>query len=269
MNLRTQINELKQVKEEGANKVFSMYLNTDPSDPDQQGGKWKIQLKNGLRNFETYLSEDENQEELRNFKKVKKKVKEFVGKYEQDLLRGIIVFATADGKVWFAERVQMRLESEFYWEEEPVLNQLEKLSNKLPKTGVILVQQNQIKVIETYLNEVENTHFYELNLDTENWAEKKGPRKANAVGAGVHPGSASMQKENFAGRFAANQQRWYKSIAPKLDKLAKDGAWENLYLFGERDAIHELRKQMNRKVNDTVYKNMLEHDEDKVLAQIS
>lgn len=266
MTFHAQISELKEIKKEGANKVFSMYLNTDPSDPDQQGGKWKIQFKNGLRNFETYLSEDDNQEELRNFKKVKKKVEKFVGRYEQDLLRGIIIFATADEDVWFAERVQMRLDTEFYWEEAPVLDQLEQLKDTLPKTGVILVQQNLIKVIETYLNEVENTYFYELNLDTENWSEKLGPRKGSG---GMHPGATNLQKDNYAARFAANQQRWYKSIAPKLDKLAKDGGWEKTYLIGEREATHELRKQMHRQVNDTVYKNMLEHDEDKVLAQIS
>jgi len=266
MTFRAQINELKNIKKEGANKVFSMYLNTDPSDPDQQGGKWKIQFKNGLKNFETYLSEDDNQEELRNFKKVKKKVEQFVGKYEQDLLRGIIVFATADEEVWVAERVQMRLDSEFFWEETPVLDQLKNLKETFPKTGVILVQQNQIKVIETYLNELEDTHFYELNLDTENWSEKLGPRKGTG---GMRPGAQNLQKDNFDARFAANQQRWYKSIAPKLDKLAKDGKWEKIYLIGEGEASQELRKQMNREVNDTVYKNMLDHDESKVLAQIS
>lgn len=266
MTFRTQVNELKKIKKEGANKVFSMYLNTDPSDPDQQGGKWKIQFKNGLRNFETYLSEDDNQEELRHFKKVKKKVQKFIREHEQELLRGIIIFATAAGDVWFAERVQMRLDSEFFWEEKPVLNQLKQLKETFPKTGVILVQQNQIKVIETYLNEVEKTYFYELNLDTENWSEKLGPRKGTG---GMHPGATNLQKDNYAARFAANQQRWYKSIAPKLDKLAKDGDWEKIYLIGERDATHELKRQMHHQVNETVYKNMLEHDESKVLSQIS
>src|SRR5699024_8362776 len=86
MTFHSQVKELKAIKKEGANKVFSMYLNTDPSDPDQQGGKWKIQFKNGLRNFETYLKEGDNQEEIRNFKKIKKKVKKYLGDNELDLL---------------------------------------------------------------------------------------------------------------------------------------------------------------------------------------
>jgi len=265
MTFHGQVKELKRIKKEGANKVFSMYLNTDPSDPDQQGGKWKIQFKNGLRNFESYLKESGNQEEIRNFKKIKKKVEKYLGDNELDLLRGIIIFATADESVWFAEKVQMRLNTEFFWEETPQLEQLQHLKEIFPKTGTILVQQNEIKVLESYLNEVEDTYFYELNLDTENWSEKLGPRKGTG---GMHPGATNLQKDNYAKRFAANQQRWYKSIAPKLDKLAKNGSWEKLYLVGERDATQELKKQMNRKVDDIVHKNMLDHDETKVLAEI-
>lgn len=266
MTFQIQVNELKAIKKEGSNKILSMYLNTDPADPDQQGGKWKIQFKNALRNFESYLSEDDNKEELRNFKKVKKKVGKFVAEHEQDLLKGVIIFASADDDVWIAERVQMRLDTEFFWEEQLELAQLEQLKNKFPKTGIILVQQNQIKVIETYLNEVEKTYFYELNLDTKDWAEKLGPRKGSG---GMHPGATNLQKDNFDARFAANQQRWYKQIAPKLDKLAKDREWEKIYLIGEREATHELQKQMQRKVTDTIFKNMLGSDEDKVVAQIS
>ena len=42
MDLAKQIKQLEHARREGANKIFTMYLNTDPSDPDQQGGKWKI-----------------------------------------------------------------------------------------------------------------------------------------------------------------------------------------------------------------------------------
>lgn len=266
MTFHTQLKELEAVQAEGANKVFTMYLNTDPSDPEQQGGKWRIQVKNGLRNFESYLAEDDNEEELNNFKKVRKKVKKFVDEHAHNLSRGMIVFATPDDQVWFAELVQMRLDTELAWEETPQLDQFKQLAAKFPKTGTILVQQNEIKVLESHFNEIKDIYHYELNLDTENWSEKLGPRKGSG---GMHPGATNLQKDNFDKRFEANQKRWYKNIAPKLDKLAKDGDWEKIYLVGEREAAHELEKQMNRNIDEIVHKNMLEHDEDKVLAEVS
>src|SRR5690625_5301262 len=96
MSIMEQVNQLENMKSDRSKNVFTMYLNTDPTDPDQQGGKWKINLKNGLQNFEQYLKKDENPEELKKFQSIKEKVTAFVHDNEQNLQRGIIVFATAD-----------------------------------------------------------------------------------------------------------------------------------------------------------------------------
>lgn len=49
--------------------------------------------------------------------------------------------------------------------ERPELNQFKYLLEKYPKTGIILVQQNHIKMIESYLNMVEDIFYYELDID--------------------------------------------------------------------------------------------------------
>lgn len=265
MNLNKQIKQLENVKKEGSNKVFSMYLNTDPSDPEQQGGEWKIHLKNGLRNFESYLEQDDNKEELKNFQLVKQKVEKYVHGNEQHFKRGIILFATADEDVWFATRVQMRLETEFFWEERPKLDQFIRLKNDYPQAGIILVQQNQIKVMKTHLNEIQDSVYYELDIDTDDWKQFSGPHKA---GASMGSGGKSTQQENFKDRYEANKQRWYKSIAPKLDKQAKNQEWEEIYIVGEPDASHELESQMNKHVFQVIQKNMLDHGETKVLEEV-
>ena len=265
MDLNKKLKQLENVRREGADKVFTMYLNTDPSDPDQQGGEWKIQYKNGIRNFEHYLQEDEDKEELKNFQLIKQKVDKFVKGNEQNFLKGIIIFATADEEIWFANRVQMHVETEFYWQETPEINQLVRLVDKFPKSGIILVQQNEIKVIESNLNEIEDTTSFELDIKTDNWRKKQGPRKANSS---MGPGAANMQKDNFAARYEANQQRWYKKIAPKLDKRAKEHSWEKIYIVGEPDSSNELKDQMNKPVDKIIQKNMLDHEESKVLQEV-
>jgi len=265
MSFEEEIKELESIRKEGSDKIYSMYLNTDPSDPDQQGGKWKIQLKKSLQDFTNFLKEDDNKEELNNFEIVKDKVEKYVEAAEQDLSRGIILFASADD-VWFARKVQMRLKSEFDWQKEPNLTQLKELEIEFPKTGMILVQQNYVKVIDAFLNEIRDVHFYELDLDTEDWTVKRGPGRG---GGGRHTGAANFQEDKFKNRFEANQQRWYKSLAPKLDKLAKDGDWKDIYLAGEREAVNELNDQMNKEVTYIVNKNLLHHEESHVFEELS
>lgn len=260
MTFEQEIKNLESIHKEGTDKIYSMYLNTDPSDPDQQGGKWKIQLKKSLQNFTNLLKEDDNKEELENFKIVKDKVERYMEAVEQDLARGVILFASVDD-VWFAKKVQMRLKSEFDWEAEPNLQQLKKLEIEFPKTGIILVQQNLVKVIDAHLNIIRDVHNYELNLDTEDWTVKKGPGRGG--------GEVNYQEDKYENKVSAHQQRWYKSIAPKLDKLTKDKEWEEIYLLGEREAVNELDKQMNKEITFIVNKNMLHHEESEVLKELS
>src|SRR5690625_3466333 len=243
-----------------------MYLNTDPSDPEEKGGEWKIHFKNGMRNFEQYLKEDDNKEELENFQAVKDKVERYVRGNEQEFRRGVVIIATADEEVWFADRVQMRLKTEFYWQETPVLDQLQELQAKYPKSGIMLVQQKHIKIIDFYLNEIQDTAYYELDLDTSDWKEELGRRKGNSSPAG--PGRTNLQQDNFTDRFEANQQRWYKKIAPKLDKRAKDHDWEKIFVVGEADSSKELESQMNKSADALIQKNMLDHEESKVLEEV-
>src|SRR5699024_12191156 len=106
----------------------------------------------------------------------------------------------------------------------------------------------------------------ELDLDTEDWRVKRGTGR----GGGSMRTDEDKYKENkFKNRFADNQQRWYKSIAPKLDKLAKDGNWKDIYLAGEREAVNELNNQMNKEVTYIVNKNLLHHEESQVFEELS
>ncbi|MFZ3576720.1 VLRF1 family aeRF1-type release factor [Virgibacillus sp. DJP39] len=260
-----QINHLEKVNKDNSSKVFSMYLNTDPSDPEQQGGKWKIHLKKGLKNFESYLTKDDNQQELRDFQTVKEKVRNFVVENEQNFRKGIILFATADDEVWFAERVQMRVKTEFFWENEPITDQLKQLHENFPKSGIILVQQDRIKLVDAELGEINDTDNYALDIETDNWRQMTGPHKADSS---MGSGGKSTQKDNFNARFEANKHRWYKSIAPTVDKKAKEHQWEKIFIVGNKDVASEIETNMNKSADRIIQKNLLDHDESKVLEEI-
>lgn len=266
MNINKEIKKLEQIHLEKPQKVFTMYLNTDPSDPDQQGGEWKIQLKNGLNNFESYLKEDGDSDEKRNYWAVKEKVQKFIDENEQHFAKSVVIIASGDDTVWFAERFQMPVKTEFYWEESPVLNQLKEMTEAFPKTGIILTQKNQIKLIDAELGTLNDTQLFELDLDTEDWRQHQGPHRAQpSMGSG---GAKSSQKDEYKERFEANRYRWYKSVAPKLDKLAKDYGWEQFYLVGDKEELKDLQDNMNKEAKDFVNKNLLDHEEKSVIEEV-
>ncbi|MRH44684.1 hypothetical protein GH741_18720 [Aquibacillus halophilus] len=265
MKLESKLKDLQNVKLEKPNRVLSMYLNTDPSDPDQQGGEWKIQLKNGLNSFENYLEQSGDKEELNYFKKVREKVERYVYDNKLNLQKSIVLFASPDESVWFAEKLQMGVKTEFYWQDTPVTGQLYQMQTIFPKVGIVLVQQSNVKVIEAELGAVLETKHYKLDIDTEDWRQFAGPPKIDAASGMA---GKNIQQDNFDDRFRANQKRWYKDLAPKMDKLAKDHQWNRIYIVGEKEEAKDIEHYMNKKVFEVKGLNILDHEESKVIKKV-
>ncbi|SEN71415.1 hypothetical protein SAMN04488134_101711 [Amphibacillus marinus] len=266
MDMNKEIKRLESLYLEKPERVFTMYLNTDPADPDQQGGEWRIHLKNGLQNFEKYLKNDVNKEELANFCLIKDKVEKYMREHELELLKSVVIIATPDESIWFAKRFQVPVESEFFWEEIAKLDQLIALHQDYPRSGIILTQKETIKIIETELGQPLESFYFELDLDTEDWRQHTGPHRAAAT---VGSGGKSTKRELFNNRFEANRHRWYKSIAAKLDKLAKDHQWEYIYMVGHSEETNDLSESMNKTINHFIEKNMLDKNETHVIKAIN
>ncbi|UOQ46998.1 VLRF1 family aeRF1-type release factor [Gracilibacillus caseinilyticus] len=265
MDINKEIKKLEQIYLEKPQRVFTMYLNTDPSDPDQQGGEWKLHLKNGLNSFENYLQEDGDSDEKRNYWAVKEKVEQFMHDNEQELAKSVVIIANADESVWFAHKFQMPVKTEFSWEEQPKLEQLKEMYNQFPETGIILTQKEAIKILDTELGTLKDTKLYEMDLDTEDWREHTGPHGA---GVSMGTGGKNNQQEQFESRFEANRYRWYKSIGSTLDKVAKNRNWQHIYIVGKKDEAEDLVHNMSKEVTDIVPKNMLEHEEMKIINEV-
>lgn len=265
MSMNKELKRLENFYAQKPDQVLSMYLNTDLADPEQQGGEWKIHFKNGMNNFEHYLQESGNKDELKKFRSLKEDLEKYVMDYERNLSKSLVVFASTDGELWFAQPIQMPVKTEFFWEDSPQIDQLKEIHNKFPKTGIILVQQENVKIIEAELGAVNDTDHYELDLNTEDWRQSVGPHHADSS---MGSGGKSPQKEQFDDRFRANQHRWYKSLAPKLDKKAKDNGWEEIYLVGNKEEAEDIHSNMNKEIKELVPKNLLEHEETKVLEEV-
>lgn len=258
MNLDSVLKDLQKVELEKPNSVLSMYLNTDPSDPDQQGGEWKIQLKNGLNSFENYIKQSGNEEEYKNFQYVRGKVEQFVKEHQLNFKKSVVLFASPDDSIWFAETFQMNVKTEFFWQESPITDQLYQLKSRFPKLGVVLLQQARSRVIDAEFGDVNDTIDLIVDGETEAW-----------IKTDLMKNTVDEETDNFANtQVKQNPNRAYKSLAPMVDKLAKDKGWERIIIAGEKDEAELLQRFMNKPVDKILNQNILEMKPSKVIEEV-
>lgn len=263
MLLKEKLDQLKHAQVQKPDKVMTLYLNTDRRDADRQNGEWKIQLKNGFRNFEDYLKQSDNKEELEKYEKVKGKIQEEIDRIENDLKRGLIIIASSDDQIWLVERTQVPVETNIYWEEEAHLEALEKLQSDYPNTGIILVHHDYVRILETELGFLTKSEEYAWDPDEDNWRIYEGTTgNENISGNG-----STAQRELYEDRIKANRERWYKSMAAKLDKKAKNRQWEKIYVAGEKEEANELNDLMNKQ-SIVVGKNYADKRDDEVIESL-
>ncbi|MCA1056003.1 VLRF1 family aeRF1-type release factor [Rossellomorea aquimaris] len=258
------LNKLENLTLQKPDKLLTVYLNTDRSDPDQQGGEWKIALKNGFNRLEEYL--ESAPEEKERLQAIRPKVEDYILSQERKLPRSFIIFASADSGIWETFEPQVPVETSFHWEEKPNLEQLKSLHTQYPNTGLILLQQNQIKILTSALGQLQTSEFMEFDLDTEDWRKSEGPHHAD-VSMGSSGGKANQQDE-YDERLKANQQRWWKSLGSVLDKKAADEKWEKIILVGDKEEADILSENMNKEVHETIQKNLLNENEHKVIEKL-
>jgi hypothetical protein len=242
-------------------KVLTMYLNTDLSDQDQQGGEWEIALKNGFNRLEQYLDVS-CKEELKKLKQLREKIDKHVYNLKRKLPRSIVVFSSVDQSLWEVFELQVPVETVFYWEEQPMIDQLKALHKKYPLTALVLMQQNQVKIMETSFGVLHQTEVYEFDLDNEDWRIHSGPHPTGPSNTQI------TQHDHYDQRVKVHQQRWWKSFGSQLDQKAAKQKWERIMLIGDKEEADVLDRVMNKTVDAKIQKNLLNEDEHKVLKEL-
>jgi protein required for attachment to host cells len=242
--------------------VLSVYLNTDRSNQDQQKGEWKIRLKNGLRKLEEYLEASSNDEPLKNYQKIKKKVEKEIQGNQTNLQKSVVIFASEDKDLWSVHYLQLPVETQFHWESSPVTDQLEKLQEEYPTAGIVLTNMDEIRIIDTALGEVNDTRTYTFDPEVEKWTFKDGMGATNAMQSGASHVDKVQQ------RFEENMQRFYKDIAGNIDQMKRDRKWKSVYLVGEPEMTRTLESQLRANVEKSVNKNLVNARPSQVLANV-
>lgn len=258
------LKKLKGYQVQSPDRILSMYLNTDSRDPDQQGGEWKIALKNGLTRVDEYLKASSEAEHSR-FIKIKDRINQCIQEFGKNMPRSIVVFASIDSQIWHCLQLQIPVDTSFYWEERAEVGQLESIYNSYPSTGIILTQQNEVKILDTSLGEINDIEHYLFDVESETWRKKDDQRKVQVTTGGAEK---TPQKDIFKEREKDIQKRLYKSLGSKLDKKAADQKWKKIIIAGDKNTVGILKSGMNKSIDKWVQKNLLNENEIKVAEEL-
>ncbi|QHJ70364.1 VLRF1 family aeRF1-type release factor [Planococcus halotolerans] len=291
MTLYDEIQELKNFKCEDR-CVLSVYLNTNPADLNAQNGAWRIHLKNGLKRIEEYLEASHDENEIKNYKSLKKKVEREINDNQDDLQKGVVIFASPHKDLWSVHYVQVPVKTNFHWETEPVLDQLRYMYKAYPYAGVILPSFKGIRILDTSMGIVNEEIYYDFDANLEVWTEQKGVRSsgrvqgragvgANSVGAGSPGGGAAGGNSPVIGgsgggspvdeldhRLKENLERFYKDMGSKVEKLKKERKWEEIHVVGEADHAKSFSKALQKKPNSCIYKNFINSSPGNILHEV-
>ncbi|PSL34299.1 hypothetical protein B0H99_10925 [Planomicrobium soli] len=287
MILYNEIQELKNFTCEDR-CVLSVYLNTNPADLEAQNGAWRIHLKNGLKRLDEYLTASQDEKEINTYKKLKKKVEREILDHQNDLHKGVIIFASPHQDLWFVHYVQVPVKTSFHWETKPVLDELRYMYKAYPYAGIVLPSSKGIRVIDTSMGIINEEFFYEFDAGLEVWTEQKGVRgssrvqgRAGASGAGSVGGGAAGGNSPVIGgsgggspvdeldhRLKENLERFYKEVGSKIEKLKNERKWDEIHVVGEAEHAKTFAKVLPKKPASCLTKNLINSSPSQILHEV-
>ena len=287
MTLYDEIQKLKNFECEDR-CVLSVYLNTNPADLNAQNGAWRIHLKNGLKRIEEYLEASNDENEIKNYKSLKKKVEREINDNQDDLQKGVVIFASPHKDLWSVNYVQVPVKTNFHWETKPELDQLRYMYKAYPYAGIVLPSFKGIRILDTSMGIINEEIYYEFDSGLEVWTEQKGVRGSSRVqgraagqGAGSPGGGAAGGNSPVIGgsgggspvdeldhRLKENLERFYKDMGSKVEKLKKERHWDEIHVVGEADHAKSFAKSLQKKPASCVYKNLINSAPGNILHEV-
>lgn len=244
--------ELKSLKEyhSGERGVLSVYLNTNPGDPDQLNGAWEIHLKNGFKDLDKFLSAPEKESELKLFKVIKKKVMQEIEENKDKLRKGVVIFASENPPLWSVNYVQVPVKPSFHWEDHPVIEELEYMYKAYPEAAIILPSFGEVRILDTAMGMVKDELTYRFDPNLEVWGEFKHmePDGKHAIG--------SSKVDFIEPRLRENLLRFYKGMGITLEKLKKKRGWRELHVVGETELANAFAETLQEKPASLIHKNL-------------
>ncbi|ARJ38498.1 antiporter [Sporosarcina ureae] len=241
--------------------VLSVYLNTNPADPEQQQAAWRIHLKSGLKRLDEYLVASGDEKELTAFRSLKDRVMKEIEDKQNDLAKGAIIFAAADPEIWSVHYVQVAVKTSFHWENQAMTNELEYMLQAYPEAGIILPSYSNVRILDTAMGRVHDETVYEFDSGLDVWKEQKDIKSSIQRGVGGHT-------DGFDQRLKENLDRFYKDMGSVVGSMKKKRGWKEVHVAGEAELAKSFASILREKPESCIHKNFGKSNNNHVIQKI-
>ena len=261
MTLSNELQELKDFQSD-SRCVLSVYLNTNPADPEQQKGAWRIHLKSGLKRIEEYLTLSKDEVELNKYKSIKEKVMTEIEHNKFELSKGVVIFGSGDPELWSVHYVQVPVKTSFHWEKQPIIEELTYMLKAYPESGIVLPSFGEVRILDTAMGIVFDEMTFEFDSGLEVWKEQGGANPTQTRGPG------GGKKDEVDDRLRENLERFYKDMGAVVERLIKERKWKEVNVMGEAELANSFAKVLREKPKSIVHKNMNNRSASKILSEV-
>lgn len=261
MTINQELQTLKEFQSED-HCVLSVYLNTNPGDPEQLNGGWKIHLKNGLKRIGEYIEASDDEKELKSYNETKKKVMKEIEDNQNDLHKGVVIFASADPELWSVHYVQVPVKTSFHWENHPAIQEMEYMYKAYPEAGIILPSFGEVRILDTAMGVVKDDLKYRFDPNLETWGEQKDldPTGEHVIG--------SSNIDFLHAKLRENLQRFYKGMGANVERLKKERGWKEIHVAGEAELANAFAETLTQKPASCIYKNLNNSQPPEIIHQV-
>lgn len=242
--------------------MLSVYLNTNPGDPQLLNGGWQIHLKNGFKRIHEYLIASKDENEIKVFEKLKDKVTKEIKDNKNRLRKSVVIFASLEPELWSVHYVQVPAKTSFHWESKPMTEEMEYMYKAYPEAGVILPSYGEIRILDTAMGDVKEELFYEFDLSIDGWKQRKSETDTD------DKKSKKSSESNLDARPRTNAKGFFKGMDQVIAKLKKERGWREIRITGETDVANSFAETLREKPASCIYKNLNNNKTSEIISQV-
>jgi hypothetical protein len=223
--------------------VLSLYVDADPREQAATRPAWVVAAENGLDRIRAQAKADGDRERWR-------AVFRALESLETDLAelldprqpgRGRALFATIEGGEVRRVVLQMPLVDKVVLDDVADLTPLLVAYDRGRPAGLVVVSHATLRVLDAALGAVEELAVFEVEPQTSDWREMKGPAGANP-GLAQH---AASHRDRFERRLDEHRIRLIEGAAGELGRLRAKRGWDRLVLAGDPRLTQALRDDLH------------------------
>ena len=216
--------------------VLTLYLNTNPAEPRNQGHPpgYLIYLKSRGKIIGTRVPEPERKQ----FREELKRVEEFL-RNQRPSQRGVVIFSGS--KRLEILPMHVAVEDELHWGR-PSLTQLLWLLDEHQPSGVVVVDRSGARFYRYWLGEMEELKREKFVLDMAAWRQKH-------LMPPSHPGvykTRGSQRDVFQQRVEAQYDRFFREAAERIRQWSEREKLRPVFVAGPNETVERVWAELPR-----------------------